>query len=75
MEMIKIPHTDLEVSRLALGCMGLGRRLGSRYPIDERPRTAGSRSSSMRPKRSAPIFSIMPISMAVEGPKRFSAGR
>jgi predicted oxidoreductase len=24
MEMIKIPHTDLEVSRLALGCMGLG---------------------------------------------------
>jgi hypothetical protein len=23
MEMIKIPHTDLEVSRLALGCMGL----------------------------------------------------
>ena len=24
METIKIPHTDLEVSRLALGCMGLG---------------------------------------------------
>ena len=24
MEMIKIPHTDLEVPRLALGCMGLG---------------------------------------------------
>jgi predicted oxidoreductase len=24
MEMIKIPHTDLEVSRLAMGCMGLG---------------------------------------------------
>ena len=24
MEMIKIPHTDLEVSRLAFGCMGLG---------------------------------------------------
>jgi len=24
MEMIKIPHNDLEVSRLALGCMGLG---------------------------------------------------
>ena len=24
MEMIKIPHTDLEVSRLVLGCMGLG---------------------------------------------------
>jgi aryl-alcohol dehydrogenase-like predicted oxidoreductase len=24
MEIIKIPHTDLEVSRLALGCMGLG---------------------------------------------------
>jgi predicted oxidoreductase len=24
MEMIKIPHTDLEASRLALGCMGLG---------------------------------------------------
>jgi predicted oxidoreductase len=24
MEKIKIPHTDLEVSRLALGCMGLG---------------------------------------------------
>ena len=24
MEMIKIPHTDLKVSRLALGCMGLG---------------------------------------------------
>jgi hypothetical protein len=24
LEMIKIPHTDLEVSRLALGCMGLG---------------------------------------------------
>ena len=24
MESIKIPHTDLEVSRLALGCMGLG---------------------------------------------------
>ena len=24
MEMIKIPHTDLEVSRLAVGCMGLG---------------------------------------------------
>ncbi|HEY5768880.1 MAG TPA: aldo/keto reductase [Terrimicrobium sp.] len=24
MKMIKIPHTDLEVSRLALGCMGLG---------------------------------------------------
>jgi predicted oxidoreductase len=24
MEMIKIPHTELEVSRLALGCMGLG---------------------------------------------------
>src|SRR6202050_96755 len=24
MEMIKIPNTDLEVSRLALGCMGLG---------------------------------------------------
>ena len=24
MEKIKIPHTDLEVSRLAMGCMGLG---------------------------------------------------
>ena len=24
MESVKIPHTDLEVSRLALGCMGLG---------------------------------------------------
>jgi predicted oxidoreductase len=24
MEMIKIPHTDLEVARLAVGCMGLG---------------------------------------------------
>jgi predicted oxidoreductase len=24
MEMMKIPHTDLEVSRLAMGCMGLG---------------------------------------------------
>jgi len=24
MEMVKIPHTDLEVSRLAMGCMGLG---------------------------------------------------
>ena len=24
MQTIKIPHTDLEVSRLALGCMGLG---------------------------------------------------
>jgi hypothetical protein len=24
MEMMKIPHTDLEVPRLALGCMGLG---------------------------------------------------
>jgi aryl-alcohol dehydrogenase-like predicted oxidoreductase len=24
METIKIPHTDLDVSRLALGCMGLG---------------------------------------------------
>ena len=29
MEMIKIPHTDLEVSRLAMGCMGLGGGLGS----------------------------------------------
>jgi hypothetical protein len=26
MEMIKIPHTDLEVSRLAMECMGLGNR-------------------------------------------------
>src|ERR1700738_903220 len=24
MEMMKIPHTDLEVSRLVMGCMGLG---------------------------------------------------
>lgn len=24
MEMIKVPHTDLKVSRLAMGCMGLG---------------------------------------------------
>jgi predicted aldo/keto reductase-like oxidoreductase len=29
MEMIKVPHTDLEVSRLAMGCMGLGGGLGS----------------------------------------------
>jgi aryl-alcohol dehydrogenase-like predicted oxidoreductase len=29
MEMIKIPHTDLEVSRLAMGCMGLGGGWGS----------------------------------------------
>jgi aryl-alcohol dehydrogenase-like predicted oxidoreductase len=29
MEMIKIPHTDLEVSRLAMGCMGLGDGWGS----------------------------------------------
>jgi len=29
MEMIKIRHTDLEVSRLAMGCMGLGGGWGS----------------------------------------------
>ena len=29
MEMIKIPHPDLEVSRLAMGCMGLGGGWGS----------------------------------------------
>jgi predicted aldo/keto reductase-like oxidoreductase len=29
MEMMKIPHTDLEVSRLAMGCMGLGGGWGS----------------------------------------------
>ena len=29
MEMMKIPHTDLEVSRLAMGCMGLGGGSGS----------------------------------------------
>src|SRR5260370_4609929 len=29
MEMMKIPHTDLEVSRLAMGCMGLGVGWGS----------------------------------------------
>jgi hypothetical protein len=29
MEMMKIPHTDLEVSRLAMGCMGPGGGWGS----------------------------------------------
>src|ERR1700724_4325171 len=29
MEMMKIPHTDLEVSRLVMGCMGLGGGWGS----------------------------------------------
>jgi predicted oxidoreductase len=29
MQMMKIPHTDLEVSRLAMGCMGLGGGWGS----------------------------------------------
>jgi len=53
MEMMKIPHTDLEVSRLAMGCMGLGGRLGLRHPIDGGPRTASSGNSSMRPRKSA----------------------
>ncbi len=33
METIKIPHTDLEVSRLALGCMGLGGGWEANVPL------------------------------------------
>ena len=29
MEIIKIPHTDLEVSRLALGCMVVGKQMSN----------------------------------------------
>ena len=73
MEMIKIPHTDLEVSRLALGCMGLG----GGWAADVQLTTDHERQAHEfldAGRRLARISSTMPISMAVEGPRKFSGG-
>ena len=56
MEKINIPHTDLKVSRLAMGCMGLGGRVRSRHEIDPGSTSSGPAHSSMPLKKSASIF-------------------
>ena len=71
MEKIKIPHSDLEVSRLAMGCMGLG----GGFDIQTKLRQSTSRRrahSSMPPKKSASISSIMPTFMAAGDLKKSS---
>ena len=72
MEMVKIPHTDLAVSRL-VRLHGPWWGLGSRESTDGRSRTTGSGALDAA-MRSAEISSTTPISTAREGRRGFRPG-